>query len=425
MDSSAVSTTKPKTPDSAREDTGAKKPRKGRGWAWVLVLAALGYGAYRVREKVVSLQPSTPAPAARGGASRRIPVVAATARTGDLPNYLNGLGSVTAFNTVTVKSRVDGQLIKILFQEGQFVHQGDVLAEIDPRPFQVQLEQAEGQMARDQAQLKDARANLGRYQALYDAKVIPKQQLDTQAAMVGQFDGAIASDQAAIDNAKLQLNYCRISAPISGRIGLRLVDVGNMVHASDTNGLVVITQLQPIAVLFNLPADHLPEVLEKLRGGRRLTVDAYNRDSTVKLATGTLLTVDNQIDQTTGTSRFKAVFPNENGALFPNQFVNIRVLLDMRKGAVLIPAVAVQQGPQGSYVYVVTDQQTAEARPVTVDATEAGNVSVKEGLKSGERVVVDGQDKLQEGSKVDVRVPGQNRAPGRKGGRKSGEKPAS
>jgi multidrug efflux system membrane fusion protein len=257
-----------------------------------------------------------------------VPVVVAAAQHGDLPVYFNGLGTVTAFNTVTVRSRVDGQLVSVAFKEGQFVHEGDLLAQIDPRPFQVQLEQAQGQLAKDQAQRKDAEVNFERYKLLFKEGVIPQQQLDTQGALVGQSDGAITSDQSQIDNAKLQLTYSRITAPISGRIGLRLVDAGNIVHASDTNGLLVITQLQPISVIFSLPQDQLPQVNAKLRAGVQLPVDAYDRDDTAKIASGKLQTIDNQIDPTTGTYKLKYMFSNENNALFPNQFVNVHLVVD-------------------------------------------------------------------------------------------------
>jgi multidrug efflux system membrane fusion protein len=329
-----------------------------------------------------------------------------------MPIYLRGLGNVAAFNSVAVKTRVDGQLIAIHFQEGQFVQAGDLIAEIDPRPFQVQLEQAQGQLARDQAQLNDANVNLARYQALWEAQVIPKQQLDTQAAQVGQFKGTIEADKAAIDNAKLQLIYARITAPIGGRVGLRQIDVGNIVHASDATGIVSIDQIEPISVFFTIPADSLPPVLKKLRAGAKLRVDAYDRSDTNKIASGTLLTVDNQIDPNTGTSRLKSVFDNADHALFPNQFVNCRLLLDITHGIVIIPSAAIERGPQGTYVYVVKDN-TANLRVITAGATEGNNTAIDSGLQPGEMVVIDGQDKLQEGSKVDARAPNPNRPPRR------------
>jgi multidrug efflux system membrane fusion protein len=328
-------------------------------------------------------------------------VVVAAATRGDLPVYLSGLGTVTPLSTVTIRSRVDGQLVDVAFKEGQFVKEGDLLAQIDPRPYQVLLEQAEGQLAKDQAQRKDAEVNLERYKLLFNEGVIPKQQLDTQAASVGQFDGAIKTDQGQIDNAKLQLTYSRITAPISGRIGLRLVDPGNIVHATDTNGLLIITQIQPIAVIFTLPQDQLPQVFDKLhKGTTQLAVEAYDRDNTQKIASGKLLTIDNQIDVTTGTYKLKAVFNNDDSSLFPNQFVNTHLLVDTKRNLSLIPLAAVQRGPQGTYVYVVENGNTVRIHNITIAQTTAGTVGISNGLQPGDVVVTDGQDKLQDGTKV-------------------------
>ena len=344
-------------------------------------------------------------PAARGqnpgrGGTFAVPVVVATAYAGNLPVYFNGLGTVTAFNTVTVRSRVDGQITKINFQEGQYVREGDSLAQIDPRPFQVQLEQAEGQLAKDQAQLRDAQLNYDRTQLLFKDGVVPKQQLDSQQAQVGQYEGLIKADQAQIDNAKLQIFYAHITAPISGRVGLRLVDMGNIVHANDPSGLVVITQLQPIAVLFSLPEDQLPQVNTKIRSGTQLAVEAYDRDDITKIATGKLLTIDNQIDTTTGTYKLKAVFNNENNLLFPNQFVNVHLLVDTKRNVVIVPTAAVVHGSQGTYSYAVASDNTVKAYPVTVVQTTGNNIGLSAGLNAGDVVVVDGQDKLQDGSRV-------------------------
>jgi len=407
-------------PNSGAGSSSATVSSKSRWWLWALALGVVALGGWYYRNSKSASEaadPSAPAAAGKGrgagfsAANMVVSVVVASAQRGDLPVYFNGLGTVTAFNTVTVRSRVDGQLISVAFKEGQFVHEGDLLAQIDPRPFQVQLEQATGQLAKDQAQRKDAEVNFERYKLLFKEGVIPQQQLDTQAALVGQFDGAIASDQSQVDNAKLQLTYSRITAPISGRIGLRLVDAGNIVHASDTNGLLVITQLQPISVIFSLPQDQLPEVNAKLRSGVQLVVDAYDRDDTAKIASGKLQTIDNQIDPTTGTYKLKSIFANADNALFPNQFVNVHLLVDVKHNLTIIPAAAIQRGPQGTYVYAVakdpaSKDATAKIYPVTIAQTTGNSVGLSAGLNSGDVVVIDGQDKLQDGTKVNPNSAG-------------------
>lgn len=391
------------------------KPKK-RGVIWVLffviIIGITAYAVWMVRQPGLIPQNNQ---GGRGGGGRgrggfggdALPVVVAKARSASVPVYLDGLGNVTAFYTVTVKSRVDGQIMKINFQEGDFVKEGQVLAEIDPRPFQVMLAQAEGTLAHDQALLENAKLDLERYKTLIEQDAIPKQQLDTQKALVAQYDGNIRQDVANIDNAKLQLVYAKVTAPITGRVGLRLVDPGNIVHASDANGMIVITQLQPISVLFTIPEDNLPAVMRKLREGVKLPVDAYNRDNSQKLASGTLLTMDNQIDSTTGTSKLKAIFDNTNFELFPQQFVNIRLMLETLQNQTVVPTVAVQNGQQGTFVYVIDGNQTAHLRTVTLISSDQSGANIKSGLQVGEEVAVDGADRLSDGSKVRIREAGE------------------
>jgi len=393
-------------PGPGTRESSAGQSAKSRWWLWIVVLAVVALGVWYYRGAHSTSEAGGPAARAKGPggfpdfANMIVPVVVASAQKGDLPVYLIGLGSVTAYNTVTVRSRVDGQIVKVNFTEGQFVHEGDALIEIDPRPYQVMVEQAEGQLAKDQAQLHDVEVDFGRYTELYKEGVVPKQQVDTQEAQVGQFQGAIKADKATIDNAKLQLVYARITAPISGRVGLRLVDQGNIVHATDTTGLLVITQLQPISVIFTLPQDQLQQVLVKLRAGGQLPVQAYDRDDVTKIAEGKLATIDNAIDPTTGTYKLKSIFSNENNALFPNQFVNVHMLVDTKHNVVVVPTAAIQRGPQGTYIYVVTGGNTAKIRPVTIAQATGNSVGIGSGLSAGEVVVIDGQDKLQDGSKI-------------------------
>lgn len=405
MASDSMDMREPRTPGSPATRT-TQTASGSHWWIWLLlvVLAVGGYWYYRSKNAAAAAAANSAKPGGPGGAAGGfvVPVVTATATKGDLPVFFNGLGNVTAFNTVTVRTRVDGQIVKINFTEGQYVKEGDSLIEIDPRPYQVQQEQAEGQLAKDQALLKDAQVDYERYKLLYQEGVIPKQQLDTQQAAVGTNEGAIKADQAAIDSAKLQIIYCHIAAPISGRVGLRLVDIGNIVHAADTNGLLVITQLQPISVIFTLPQDQLPQVMAKMRQGT-LQVEAYDRDNTAKLATGKLLTIDNQIDTTTGTYKLKAIFDNSKNELFPNQFVNTHLLVDTKKDIVLVPTTAILRGSQGTYVFAVGSDNVVKIHNVTLAETTGGITGISTGLNAGDVVVTDGQDKLQDGSKVETR----------------------
>ncbi|AUA55186.1 Multidrug resistance protein MdtE precursor [Achromobacter spanius] len=369
----------------------------------LLVVAGVAWFALRPSPKQAGARgPGGARPSMAAMANMPVPVRIATATQQDIDIYLKSLGTVTAYNTVTVRSRVSGELVDVAFQEGQRVKAGDLLAQVDPRAFQVALDQARGTQMQNLAQLENARRDLQRYQALFKQDSIAKQQVDTQAALVRQYEGTVKSDQANVDNAKLQLDYARITAPISGRLGLRQVDRGNLVSSSDTNGLVVITQTQPISVVFTLPETQLPEVRGEIAAGRTLPVDAYDRADTRRIATGVLETLDNQIDVTTGTLKLKAKFENADDALFPNQFVNVRLHVLTRKDVTAIPTAAVQQGSAGAFVFLVQQDDTIVVRPVKLGAINNGMVAVNEGLQPGDRVVTEGTDRLRAGAKVEI-----------------------
>jgi len=364
----------------------------------MVVLAAVGAFSVSCSDTADSKQSKAQA----AGPMRAISVAVASVQKQDVPVYLSGLGAVTAFNTANIKSRVDGQIMKVNVREGQTVHEGELLLEIDSRPFQVQVEQLQAQLFRDQAQLRDAKLNLQRYTALIPSGSIAQQQVDTQKALVDQLDGTVRNDQAQIDSAKLNIAYCHITAPFSGRVGLRQVDTGNIVHASDANPMLILTQLQPIAVIFTLPEDVLRNVSQQMRR-RTLEVDAFSRDDQTKLASGKLLTIDNQIDPSTGTAKLKAVFDNKDDKLWPNQFVNADLLLETRKDSTVVPTSAILRGPQGTFVYAVNPDKTVQDKPVTIALTQGDTTVITNGINPGETVVTDGQDKLQRGSKIEPR----------------------
>ena len=425
----------PPTPSSletnrspAQPEVHPESPRaSSRGWLWFFILLLIGAAAYYffVQPRLKQAPPSDgkqPAAGSKKGGGGAIPVVTATAQKGSIGVYYTGLGAVTPIYTVTIKSRVDGELMKIHYKESETVHQGDLLVEIDPRPYQVQLEQAQGQQKKDQATLDNAKVDLARYQKLWSQNAIPQQQLATQEATVQQDEGVLATDQGQIDSAKLNLVYCQIKSPITGRIGLRLVDPGNIVHANDPNGLLVITQVQPISVIFTIAEDQLPPVFKKMRAGQRLLVEAWDRELKNKITQGSLATHDNQIDQTTGTLKLRAVFDNKDDALFPNQFVNARLLVERKTGVTLVPNAAVQRNSQSTYVWMVKPDQTVTVRQITLGVTEGDQTEIAAGLTPGDVVVTDGVDKLQEGSKVNTSAPGE-RPQGKKAasGKKTGK----
>src|SRR5258706_10436550 len=401
---------------------------------WILglcVVAAIAAGGYYYYSKSGDGDAASAADKAsgKGGSGKagkggrrdaNVPVVAVPAATMDVGVLLDGLGSVTPIATVTVRSRIEGQLMRLNFKEGQVVREGDLLAEIDPRAAQVQLATAEGTLARDQALLKNAQLDLERYRTLFKQDSIARQQLDTQDALVRQYEATLKVDHAAIDNARLQLVYARITAPLSGRIGLRQVDNGNIVRAGDANGIVVITQLQPITVIFSIPEDSLPPVMKKLQAGEKLSATAFDRAGKTQLAAGMLITADNQIDPATGTVKLKAQFANEDLSLFPNQFVNVRLLVDTKRGATVIPSAAVQRGTPGTFVYAVdAETKAVSVRRVRLGPAQGETVSIETGVAPGTLVVVDGADKLREGAVVEMVV--RDNAPPKEGGPRKGE----
>lgn len=378
----------------------------GRLWKFLIlaVLLVLAGGAlWRLDERTGEARPPGAPP---GMGPRAVSVTTAAARLGDAPVTLSGIGTVTPLKTVTVKSRVDGELTEVRFREGQFVKEGELLAQIDPRPFKAQLDQYEGQLAKDTALLENARADLTRYDNLVKKDMLAGQTKDTQASLVRQYEGAVRSDKAQIDNARLQIEYSRIMAPISGRVGLRQIDPGNMIRTTDSSGLCVITQMSPISVLFTLPEDQLPAVRKRLRAGEKLPVAAYDRTMASKLAEGTLATTDNQIDTATGTVKMRAIFPNADESLFPNQFVNAELLLEKRRDVVLLPASAVLRGPRGAHVFVVAGDNTAKDRAVVAGMAVGTDLVIESGLTPGEVVVVEGADRLRDGASVAVKNPG-------------------
>jgi len=410
-------------PASPRADAvePRRPPRRRLGWivAGVVVLGIGGLVVARSRSgasgRGMSSEAARPAGRGAAGADRVVPVVLAPVERRDVPIYLEGLGSVVAYKTVNVHSMVDGRLIRVAFVEGSAVKKGDLLAEVDPRPFTIQLHQAEAALARDEAQLRGAERNLTRYAAVSAERLIPEQQTDDQRATVEGLRGTVAADKAQIENAKLNLSYARVVSPIDGVTGVRQVDQGNIVHPTDASGIVVVTQMDPIAVLFTLPQDDLPR-LARAKAKGPVLVEARSRDGEEPLAKGELALVDNQINQTTATLRGKAVFPNPDHALWPNQFVKTRILIDERRGVVVVPAVAIQRGPKGTFVYVVGrgdatgaadsagTNGTAAERAVEVDAIEGAQAIVSQGLQVGEQVVIEGQSQLRAGAKVSARA---------------------
>jgi len=409
----------PAAPPRPAPVVAPRRPVWRRLVALLLAFALVGGLVYWLQQRSTQAPPPS-----RVGVSGVMPVVTAAAVKGSIDIVYSGLGTVTPLATVTVRTQIAGQIMRIAFTEGQIVKQGDLLVEIDSRPYERQRDNAQGQLLRDQALLKNAYLDLARYKTLVAQDSIPRQQLDTQASLVQQLEGTVKSDQAMVDTANLNIDYCHITAPVSGRVGLRQVDGGNYVQPSDANGLVILTQLEPITVIFTLPEDNLPVVMKRLHAGATMTAEAWDRSLTTKLATGTLTTVDNQIDPTTGTVKLRAQFENKDGGLFPNQFVNIRLIADTLENATIIPVAAVQRGAPGTFVYLVNADDTVSVKPIELGPSEGERVAVVSGLAPGDKVVVDGGDKLRDGAKVTPRsseTPATPPANSQRGQRKRGQ----
>jgi multidrug efflux system membrane fusion protein len=403
----ALQTPEPARVPSAPGPRAVEKPapaKRHKLWLWIGGLLVFGVGGYVVWSKITSANAATAAAKAAAAGPPPIPVVTATSRKGDIGVYYSGLGAVTPLATVTVRTRVDGQLMNVRYREGDTVQQGVLLAEIDDGPYQAALTQAQGQLMRDQASLENARIDLVRYQQLVAQKAGPEQQLATQQATVHQDEGVVKLDEGQIQSAKVNLAYCKIVAPVAGRIGLRLVDAGNIVQAADTTGLLIITQMDPISAIFTISEDQLQVVVQKMAAGQKLEVDAYDRAATTKLAEGWLTTLDNQVDPTTGTLKLRATFQNPKGTLYPNQFVNAKLLVQEKRGVTLVPTAAVQRNSQATYVYVVNADSTVTVRPIVIGTTEGTDSEVTSGLAPAEVVVMTGVDKLQAGSKVSTQL---------------------
>jgi multidrug efflux system membrane fusion protein len=399
---STTTTAAPSTrtaPPPKPQRTEAPQVHRSYLWVWIVVILVLAIGGLTYYRKQQAAAQAAKAKAA--AANRSVPITTATVRQGPIGVYINALGTVTPVYTATITSRVDGQIVSVNYREGQMVRKGDVLIQVDPRPYQAALTQAQGTLAHDEALLSESRIDLDRYQLAFNRNAIAKQQLDDQTQTVKQFEGSVKNDQGTVASATTNVDYATIKAPIDGRVGLRLLDPGNIVTAGSTTPLVVITQLQPITVIFSVAEDYLPQIQKQMRVGNKMSVEAFDRAQQTKLSTGSLLTLDNQVDTTTGTVKLKAIFPNQDLMLFPNQFVNTRLLVDTEQNASLAPTAAIQRNAQGTFAYVIKPDQTAAMQNVTVGTTD-GSVAAVQGLQPGQVIAITGFDKLQDGAKVSI-----------------------